>query len=583
MKDDTERERTLNHLRAIGVELESEETIHIDTGVTIGIGSKIGPNTCLKDSAVIGERCVIDGGAYIGEGVTVGNDSKIGPNTHLKGATKVGLGCIIEGNAQLLDTNLGQNVQLGFSVTLKKCEVEEGSEVPPFSFLENTHLKKNNEIRGGMIVRYPSVDSPLPRLWAPEKIQKLIDRGAYIPHPETVMIGEEVKFENLSARGMQLYLGTKIFGEKTLILEGAKIGNEESVTLENARLGKNVCIQGGYIEDSVLLDDCEVRQGFHARAGCLLEESVYCAHSVGMKMTIALPFVAFGSLINFCDCFISGGTGRQNHSEIGSGFIHFNFTPRGDKATPSLFGDVPRGVMLNQPPIFLGGLCRVVGPSRIGFGSILSAGNVYRSDYGENCLIEGEEARIRVNRDYDINKTGSIHNKVLKNISYIANIISLSFWYKYVRTLFNNAASIERKIIESALVTVGRNVEERLRQMDKFRILVSSSLDQIGESKGEGIDILTIDEQKEFVEKWKSIRRYLKEFGESEMGSAELRKEFCERIYQNSHNHNGKYIETVQSLSKEDCKIGTRWLVSITDEVMRSASREIPITRCSSF
>jgi len=30
-----------------------------------------------------------------------------------------------------------------------------------------------------------------------------------------------------------------------------------------------------------------------------------------------------------------------------------------------LFGDVPRGVMLNQPPIFLGGQGGAVGPIRV--------------------------------------------------------------------------------------------------------------------------------------------------------------------------------------------------------------------------
>lgn len=51
---------------------------------------------------------------------------------------------------------------------------------------------------------------------------------------------------------------------------------------------------------------------------------------------------------------MAGGTSRKDHSEVGSSYIHFNYTPDGDKTTPSLICDVPRGVMLNQPPIFLG-------------------------------------------------------------------------------------------------------------------------------------------------------------------------------------------------------------------------------------
>jgi UDP-N-acetylglucosamine/UDP-N-acetylgalactosamine diphosphorylase len=87
------------------------------------------------------------------------------------------------------------------------------------------------------------------------------------------------------------------------------------------------------------------------------------AHAVGLKQTILFPFVTLGSLINFCDCLMGGGTSRRNHSEVGSSFIHFNYTPRQDKATASLLGDVPRGVMLDQPPIFLGGREESSGPS----------------------------------------------------------------------------------------------------------------------------------------------------------------------------------------------------------------------------
>lgn len=75
---------------------------------------------------------------------------------------------------------------------------------------------------------------------------------------------------------------------------------------------------------------------------------------MGLKQTILFPFVTLGSLINFCDVFMAGGTSRRDHSEVGSSYIHFNYTPRGDKATPSLVGDVPRGVMLNKEPFFSG-------------------------------------------------------------------------------------------------------------------------------------------------------------------------------------------------------------------------------------
>ena len=83
---------------------------------------------------------------------------------------------------------------------------------------------------------------------------------------------------------------------------------------------------------------------------------------------------------------MSGGTDGKNHSEVGSSYIHFNYTPNQDKATPSLIGDVPAGVMLNQPPIFLGGQGGLVGPVRIGHGTVIAAGTIYRKDCPEGGM-----------------------------------------------------------------------------------------------------------------------------------------------------------------------------------------------------
>jgi len=113
--------------------------------------------------------------------------------------------------------------------------------------------------------------------------------------------------------------------------------------------------------------------GSHVRDGTILEEQASVAHTVALKQTILFPFVTLGSLINFCDCFMSGGTDRKNHSEVGSSYIHFNFTPNQDKATASLIGDVPNGVMLNKNPIFLGGQGGLIGPCRLTFGTIIAA------------------------------------------------------------------------------------------------------------------------------------------------------------------------------------------------------------------
>lgn len=203
------------------------------------------------------------------------------------------------------------------------------------------------------------------------KIEKLLKKGVNIPNPDSIEIGREVDTDRISGDGVVIYSGCKIFGGSTLILKNTRLGYESPVTIENCQIGTNVDLKGGFLRQAVLLDKVSIGYGSHIREGTILEEETSIAHMVGLKHTILLPFVTLGSLINFCDCFMSGGTSRRDHSEVGSSYIHFNYTPNQDKATASLIGDVPNGVMLNQRPIFLGGqggACRTLS-SRLRYSS----------------------------------------------------------------------------------------------------------------------------------------------------------------------------------------------------------------------
>ena len=212
------------------------------------------------------------------------------------------------------------------------------------------------------------------------RIEKIIKKGAKIANPAAIEIGPEVDVDRISGDGVVIYAGCKIFGADTLILPGVKLGYEAPVTVDDCQIGPDVELKGGYFNRAVFFANAKCALGSHVREATILEEQARIAHTVALKHTILLPFVTLGSLINFCDCLMAGGTSRKNHSEVGSSYIHFNFTPNQDKATASLIGDVPRGVMLNQRPIFLGGQGGLVGPRRLGFGITVAAGTIIRKD-----------------------------------------------------------------------------------------------------------------------------------------------------------------------------------------------------------
>jgi bifunctional UDP-N-acetylglucosamine pyrophosphorylase / glucosamine-1-phosphate N-acetyltransferase len=72
---------------------------------------------------------------YIEDGVTIGKDTVIGPNTHLKGKTVIGERCQIDGSAFLTDMDIGDAVHLKFSVVMSESRVDDGAIVGPFAHL----------------------------------------------------------------------------------------------------------------------------------------------------------------------------------------------------------------------------------------------------------------------------------------------------------------------------------------------------------------------------------------------------------------------------------------------------------------
>lgn len=72
---------------------------------------------------------------YIDEEVVIGKDTFIGPNTHLLGRTVVGERCRIDGSAYLTDAQLSDDVHLRFSVVLSNCRIEDGAIIGPFAHL----------------------------------------------------------------------------------------------------------------------------------------------------------------------------------------------------------------------------------------------------------------------------------------------------------------------------------------------------------------------------------------------------------------------------------------------------------------
>jgi UDP-N-acetylglucosamine/UDP-N-acetylgalactosamine diphosphorylase len=390
-----------------------------------------------------------------------------------------------------------------------------------------------------------------------------------IPNPISIDVGKEVNIDQISGKAVKIYPGCRIYGEKTVISSEVQLGQEAPATVDNCQLGPKVELKGGYFYKSVFLEKTSMGLGGHVREACLLEEQASGAHCVGLKHTILFPFVTLGSLINFCDCLMAGGTSRKDHSEVGSSYIHFNFTPEGDKTTASLIGDVPRGVMLNNPPIFLGGQGGMVGPLRIGYGNVVAAESVLRKDVDmENKLImSGSHPAFvvdRIPRAYP-----SLSRVVENNIRYIANLIALEQWYIHVRRVFFEDQEFGRLVFEGALEKLRMAKEERIKRLKDM-----ASKMPVTPGEGQGTTKTSVA-KREFLEKIKEVEELLVKDA-AEFVDREKMKHFLIAFGKHREGQRGAYIEMIQSLPRDGSRAGTQWLDSIVAHICGQVATVLP-------
>jgi hypothetical protein len=411
----------------------------------------------------------------------------------------------------------------------------------------------------------------------PKKITALLDKGVSIPCPSAVVIGDEVKPERISAKGTVLYPGTRLAGEKTLIGPGAKIGFESPVTLVDCRLGPDVELKGGFFSRSVFLARSSMGSGAQVRECCLIEEEASGAHTVGLKQTILFPFVTLGSLINFCDCLMAGGTSRKDHSEVGSSYIHFNFTPNQDKATASLIGDVPRGVMLRQTPIFLGGQGGLVGPVRLGYGTLIAAGSVWENDCPQGGMLLKGSALLS-ERPLHPGLYREVQRKVCNNLLYIGNLAALRQWYVHLRRPFLKTREGGDALCEGALEVLDAALEERISRLRALAAKMEESIAIAGKVLQDRTKEMHLKHKREFLQNWPEAEKRLSGLADDAIGEVG-RGRFMNRIDERLSKGAGDYIDFIRALDRESADAGSAWLQSVVDAVVSRALDALPSFR----
>ena len=377
------------------------------------------------------------------------------------------------------------------------------------------------------------------------RIARLSDRGVNVWGSDRVYVGDEVPIESIEP-GATIYRGT-ITGERTFIGAGTKIGQSGHARVHDCQIGRNCEIGAGTYDGATLLEGACVRGFAELRPGTLLEEDVEAAHSVAFKNTILTATCVTGSIINYCDLFMSGGTSRSDHSEVGSGVVHFNFDPRQDK-WGSLLGDV-RGVLLRSAPVFVGGQVGLVAPIHVDFGAVVAAGSIVRHDVGPGC-VHFEVARTQHVDGFDREIYTGLKRKIRSTAKLVGNLWALSSWYAQVR--LPSADSDQSVLYEAARGQMQRHIDERVKRIGKVIGKLPRSLEK---AHGKVRDELRAEHEM-LIEQQSHIEGALIRPASAAPPEAFLRE------YELARKTKG-HLDSIRAVSDERAEMAANWLAEL--------------------
>jgi hypothetical protein len=257
-------------------------------------------------------------------------------------------------------------------------------------------------------------------------------------------------------------MNATITGGSTFIGAGAQIGTSGLARIHDSQIGSHTVLGAGTYEHCVLMTGAKARGFAELRRGTVLEEQSELGHNVGLKNTVFTAGAVAGSLVNFCNIVLTGGSSRGDHSEVGAGAVHFNFDPRGDKFG-SLMGDAT-GCLLKSRRIFVGGNSGVVAPVHLAFGAVVAAGSIVRKDVGESELSSGDPpGQTRI---YDPEQYFDLSTRFYTTAKLVGNLHAFRAWYQKVRLPYSE--SEDKPLYIAALGEFDRHIQHRVNELAKI-------------------------------------------------------------------------------------------------------------------
>lgn len=144
------RTKKIRQLMIDGVQFIHPSTVHIDFDVEIGVGSVIYPNVTLLGKTKIGDRVVLESGAFVKNSI-VYNDVEILANSYLEEAL-VHEEATIGPMARLRPgADIGPESKIGNYVEVKKSKLAKGVKVSHLSYVGDAEIGENTNVGCGFI------------------------------------------------------------------------------------------------------------------------------------------------------------------------------------------------------------------------------------------------------------------------------------------------------------------------------------------------------------------------------------------------------------------------------------------------
>jgi len=377
------------------------------------------------------------------------------------------------------------------------------------------------------------------------RLSWLAQNGVEVWGPERVYVSEEVRLERISAGAV--LMNATLTGVTTFIGAEAQIGTSGLARIHEAQIGHSAVLGAGNYENCVLLHGTKVRGFAEFRHGTVLEEESETGHNVGLKNTVLMLGVVAGSSINFCDVLLGGGSSRSDHSEVGSGVVHFNFDPRGDKFG-SLMGD-SKGCLLRSRRIFLGGNSGIVAPVHLDFGAVVAAGSTVRHDVAENQLTRGDATGT--GREYDIGRYFDLSRKFCTTAKLVGTLHALRAWYQSIR--FACADSENQLLYSAAVQEFERHIKHRASELAKVIHKLDTSSSKPSKNSA---DLRFAEQHRRLLANRELIDSFLRHEDYAKVPEVLLHEYMTNRC-------KGEHAESVHNLSAETSAVAARWLSDI--------------------